>query len=116
MSDELWRNDVVQFARLLSEIYAEGVSEELLEKLAERMDLTKSRVESLFYRAEIKFRIFCDINLTPSQVLAMTKLDYEEYSIGADGLLEVYLLPTEEYDTAYVTPEGVVTKFDALDV
>jgi hypothetical protein len=50
-----WDNDLLQFARLLSEIKGVGLNSKQMEDLGVSMDLEHGRIDELFNRAE---RIF----------------------------------------------------------
>ena len=52
MSQDNWNNNELQFARLLSEIQAMGITTEEIDTLGESMDLEPSEVHELFIRAE----------------------------------------------------------------
>ena len=47
-----WRDDTIQFARLIDEIQAAGVDDDMIDALSTSMDLSIGRVKSLFARAE----------------------------------------------------------------
>ena len=49
---DMWSNDTVQFARLLAEIRAAGLSRQLLFLLRQSMDLENAQIAELFTRAE----------------------------------------------------------------
>jgi hypothetical protein len=51
-TDDTWANDLVQFARLLAEIQAVGISRRRMDLLCESMDLPPERVNELFERAD----------------------------------------------------------------
>lgn len=55
MKNERWNDNELQFARLLSELVAEGLSEKMLQAVAASMDLPDYRVQELLTRAEIVF-------------------------------------------------------------
>lgn len=50
--DELWNDDLIQFARLLSEINAVGFRELDWTGLCDSMDLTHVDIDDLFDRAD----------------------------------------------------------------
>lgn len=52
MSDDIWDNDMVQLARLLSEIHGVGLDEAHMEDLCNSMDLDADRIKELLCRAE----------------------------------------------------------------
>lgn len=52
-----WQDDNLQFARLLSEIYACGLNEYQYVDLCESMSLTKEEINNIFDRAESAFNI-----------------------------------------------------------
>ena len=52
----LWKDNRVQFARLLAEINSVGLSETQIEQLCNTMDLTEVELFELFDRAEIEFQ------------------------------------------------------------
>lgn len=56
-TNSLWLNDAVQFSRLLSEIYASGLSEYQYADLCESMNLDKFQINELFERAESSWNI-----------------------------------------------------------
>lgn len=47
-----WKDDSIQFPRLLAEIWAGGLMNRQIEKIAASMDLTEEEVAELFERAE----------------------------------------------------------------
>lgn len=49
---ELWKNDKIQFARLLAEIRAAGLDDETWQVVAESMDLTEGEIREILERAE----------------------------------------------------------------
>ncbi len=51
----IWDNDDIQFARLLAEIKAVGLSPEQMNELSTSMSLTKDEIHELLDRAEEKF-------------------------------------------------------------
>ena len=56
MSKNLWDNDEIQFARLIAEAEAAGAfSYNVLEDMAESMDLSSTEVATLIDRAQSKF-------------------------------------------------------------
>lgn len=55
MSNRAWKNDNIQFARLLSEIVAVGLTDEQKQELCESMDLLPHELDELFDRAENKW-------------------------------------------------------------
>ena len=50
-----WDNNELQFARLLSELAAAGITEEKLQDCAVSMDLPRHRVTEILIRAELVF-------------------------------------------------------------
>ena len=57
MSNKLWKNDKIQFARLISECMAEGVfTKEAYDKLAKAMDLEEAHIDELIERAQKVFQ------------------------------------------------------------
>jgi succinate dehydrogenase flavin-adding protein (antitoxin of CptAB toxin-antitoxin module) len=50
-----WKNDSIQFARLLAEIRAVGLTKQQCEALCESMDLEDRDIIELFMRAEEKW-------------------------------------------------------------
>lgn len=53
----LWKNNRVQFARLLSEIRAIGLTREQYDQLMESMDLPEREyIDEIFERAEIEWQ------------------------------------------------------------
>lgn len=53
--ESIWGDDNVQFARLLSEIHAAGLTDEQVLTLSESMDLAPAQIQELFERAETSF-------------------------------------------------------------
>jgi hypothetical protein len=51
-ANRLWKNDNLQFLRLLSELRACGISDEQYKFLTSSADLTPERVDELLDRAE----------------------------------------------------------------
>jgi hypothetical protein len=51
----LWENDEIQFARLLAEIAAIGLTENQMMDLEDSMDLPPAKIRELFDRAEARF-------------------------------------------------------------
>ncbi len=47
----LWENNKIQFARVLSEIHYNGLTDEQYSKLCASMDLTSDQLDELFDRA-----------------------------------------------------------------
>lgn len=54
--DTLWRNDKIQFSRLLSEIRAAGLSNNQRKFLRISMDLTAGEIDAIFDRADAVFQ------------------------------------------------------------
>ena len=54
-AEDLWENDDIQFARLLAEIKAVGLTPEQMDGLSESMDLSKEHIHQLLDRAEEVF-------------------------------------------------------------
>jgi hypothetical protein len=52
---KVWKDDSIQFPRLLAEIYALGLDESQMIALGESMDLDPERIKELLERAEAKF-------------------------------------------------------------
>ena len=52
----LWRDNNVQFARLLAEIRGIGLSDRQMHYLREVMDLEDSEINELLERAEVEFQ------------------------------------------------------------
>ena len=50
--NELWNNDLIQFARMLSEIQANWCPESLVKELMDSMDLERDEVLEIFERAD----------------------------------------------------------------
>jgi hypothetical protein len=50
-----WKNNSIQFPRLLAEIRAVGLTSEQIQDLTSSMDLTKGQLAELFERAEDEF-------------------------------------------------------------
>lgn len=55
MSNERWKNDDIQFPRLLCEIAAAGLSAEQSRTICDSMDVTPDELFELFERAENRF-------------------------------------------------------------
>lgn len=53
--ESIWGDDNVQFARLLSEIHAAGLTNEQVLTISESMDLPPAQIQELFERAEVSF-------------------------------------------------------------
>lgn len=51
----LWEINEIQFPRLLAEIEAVGISQELWDDLLEAMDLTSTELSELFERAQAEW-------------------------------------------------------------
>lgn len=51
-SNPLWLKDDIQFARMLSEIYAVGISEDCYADISERTGLSKQKIVEIFQRAK----------------------------------------------------------------
>lgn len=51
----IWKNNSIQFPRLLAEIHAIGLTQYQLEDIADSMDLTENDLMELFYRAIKQF-------------------------------------------------------------
>ena len=56
MAKNLWKNDKIQFPRLLAEIRAMGLDDGEYEALGEQMDLTKDEIDELLERAETEWQ------------------------------------------------------------
>ena len=56
MAKSLWKNDAVQFPRLLAEIRAIGLTQEQYGKLMEEMDLIPTEIDELLERAETEWQ------------------------------------------------------------
>lgn len=56
MSKDLWKDDFVQFARLIAEAEAAGAfTPDVLEEMSESMDLNMSDIYSVIDKAQTKF-------------------------------------------------------------
>jgi hypothetical protein len=47
-----WNNNNIQFPRLLSEIFAVGLTNEQMDQLCDSMNLTIDDIDELFHRAQ----------------------------------------------------------------
>lgn len=61
-----WQNNHIQFPRLIAEIYAMGMPEELWDDLLETMDLESEELNELFLRAQKEWEILKEDTFTPS--------------------------------------------------
>lgn len=52
-SESTWHNDNIQFPRLLSEIFAVGLSKDQIQLISDSMDITPRRLNSLLRRADL---------------------------------------------------------------
>lgn len=60
MAKSLWKNDNIQFTRLLAEIAGcVNITKKDMKKLCENMDLTEDEVNQIFDRAQDKFGKIC---------------------------------------------------------
>ena len=50
-----WENDLIQFARLLSEIRAVGLNTSQVSQVLESMDISRGQLDDLLERAEMVF-------------------------------------------------------------
>ena len=50
-----WNNNNIQFPRLLSEIFAVGLTNEQMDQLCDSMNLTIDDIDELFHRAQSEF-------------------------------------------------------------
>jgi hypothetical protein len=55
MNKDHWKNDSIQFPRLLAEIYAEGLTEGQIRRICASMALEPPQIEELFQRADKEF-------------------------------------------------------------
>jgi hypothetical protein len=55
MKDSIWENNSVQFPRLLAEMRAAGIPDELMQALCESMDLTPDKINEILERADQEF-------------------------------------------------------------
>jgi hypothetical protein len=62
---DLWENNAVQFARLLAELRAIGLTEAQYTQLASEMDLEPSEIDELLERAETQWQADKERNLSP---------------------------------------------------
>lgn len=56
MSDEIWKDNNIQFPRLLAEINAIGLTDKQYLDLGSSMDLARWEIDELFNRAETQWR------------------------------------------------------------
>lgn len=83
-TSDLWSDDLVQFARLLDEVHA-VIEPKLLDKLAEHMDLPRTRVQELFDRAA---RVFEAHKPRPPDFEAEMRLLLFDRGLEASEILE----------------------------
>ena len=60
-SNELWDRNDIQFARLISELKAAGLTPEQMDNLCESMDLNKDQIHELLDRGEEAFEFIMTV-------------------------------------------------------
>lgn len=65
--DENWRNDAIQFPRLLAEVRAVGLTDEQYAGLAESMDLDRDEIDEVLERAEEEWEAIKDTTPAPDK-------------------------------------------------
>jgi hypothetical protein len=115
MVSEIWKNDDVQFPRLLSEILAAGLPEETLEQLCNSMDLQKSEIFEILERADRKFEQIknelCDkdSSVESSFILDESSEENEE----SDIYYEVDI-PSVNHEDSWINVTSFSTKHEAV--
>ena len=89
---EPWKDDRIQFARLLAEISAIGLCPEDKQAICESMDLEPAELEALFSRAEASWEEIKVVHGLPGEAETLLTIQYR-CPVAVRPLLRVYPLP-----------------------
>lgn len=94
-SDLTWQNNLLQFARLLGEIWAVGLTPNQYRDLEASMSLSRDQIDELFLRAEGMFEAEKKLLFDPKRARWVVHVDADEVFVADRIDLHKIVLPDD---------------------